>query len=214
MLGDKLKSSGYDSSAILLCIPRGGVVVGYHAAERLGAQLDVVIPRKIGAPFNSEFAIGAVMEDGSIYLNHAEMKGLGITDEYIRRETVRQIEEIKRRISFYRKSRPRPEVSGKTVIIVDDGIATGATIKAASISLKKMNPARLCVAAPVGAPDSVDEISKIVDDVVVLYLPDFFAAVGQFYQVFSQTSDEEVIELLELSWKRKNNITGVDDASK
>lgn len=212
MLGDKLRAAGYGSSDILLGIPRGGVVVGYHAAERLDAVLDIIVPRKIGAPFNSEFAIGAVMEDGSIYLNRADMQGIGITDEYIKSETSRQIEEIKRRIRFYRKSRPRPDVSGKTVIIVDDGIATGATIKAASISLKKMNPARLCVAAPVGAPDSVGEISKIVDDVVLLYLPDFFAAVGQFYQDFSQTSDEEVIELLELSWKKKNNLRGVDDA--
>jgi predicted phosphoribosyltransferase len=212
MLGDKLRAAGYGSSDILLGIPRGGVVVGYHAAERLDAVLDIIVPRKIGAPFNSEFAIGAVMEDGSIYLNRADMQGIGITNEYIKSETSRQIEEIKRRIRFYRKSRPRPDVSGKTVIIVDDGIATGATIKAASISLKKMNPARLCVAAPVGAPDSVGEISKIVDDVVLLYLPDFFAAVGQFYQDFSQTSDEEVIELLELSWKKKNNLRGVDDA--
>jgi len=212
MLGDKLRAAGYGSSDVMLCIPRGGVVVGYHAAERLDAVLDIIVPRKIGAPFNSEFAIGAVMEDGSIYLNRADMQGIGITDEYIKSETSRQIEEIKRRIRFYRKSRPRPDVSGKTVIIVDDGIATGATIKAASISLKKMNPARLCVSAPVGAPDSVGEISKIVDDVVLLYLPDFFAAVGQFYQDFSQTSDKEVIELLELSWKKKNNLRGVDDA--
>ena len=213
LLGDKLISVGFDSSAILLCIPRGGVVVGYHAAERLDARLDIIVPRKIGAPFNSEFAIGAVMEDGSIYLNRTNIDSLGITDEYIKSETSGQIDEIKRRIRFYRKSRPEPEVSGKIVIIVDDGIATGATIIAAAISLKKKNPARLCVAAPVGAPESVNEISKIVDDVVVLYLPDFFAAVGQFYHDFGQTSDEEVIELLELSWKKKSNLRGVDDAS-
>ncbi|OGX19799.1 MAG: hypothetical protein A3K54_02730, partial [Omnitrophica WOR_2 bacterium RBG_13_44_8] len=161
LLGDKLISVGYDSSAILLCIPRGGVVVGYHAAERLNARLDIIVPRKIGAPFNSEFAIGAVMEDGSIYLNRTNIDSLGITYEYIESETSRQIDEIKRRIRFYRKSRSEPEVSGKIVIIVDDGIATGATIMAAAISLKKKNPARLCVAAPVGAPESVNEISKI-----------------------------------------------------
>ena len=203
MLGEKLKSSGYASSDILLCIPRGGVVVGYHASTILNSLIDIIVPRKIGAHFNNEFAIGAVMEDGSLYLNTVDIKGLGITEEYIESETSKQIEEIRRRIIHYRKTKPEYDISGKTVIVIDDGIATGATVKAASISLRKMKPSKICVAAPVGAQDSINEISQIVDDVVILYLPVFFAAVGQFYQDFGQVSDEEVVRLLELSWKEQ-----------
>lgn len=185
-----------DSDAIVLAIPRGGVVVGFEVARKLRLNLDIVVPRKIGAPHNPELAIGAVTEDGTIMLNHNLVQYLGVSNDYINRVCEQQRSEIKRRLMRYRGDRPYPNVSQRIVIIVDDGIATGATIKAALTSIRKKNPALLMVAIPVAPPSIIEDLQKKADRVICLTIPEFFSAVGQFYKNFQQTSDEEVKQLL------------------
>lgn len=196
-LGQAISKKGYKAKPVVLAIPRGGVVVGYQVAQELGCPLDIIVPRKIGAPHDPEYAIGAVAQDGSMVLDQKVVQSLGISSSYLEEEKKREIQEIERRMRMYRKNLAEPQIEGKTAIIVDDGIATGSTIKAAIISVKKKNPALLVVAVPVSSPDSVAEIKPLVDDMVVLATPSYFAAVGQFYQDFGQTSDEEVIGLLQ-----------------
>jgi predicted phosphoribosyltransferase len=185
-----------DSDAIVLAIPRGGVVVGFEVARKLKLNLDIVVPRKIGAPHNPELAIGAVTEDGTIMLNHNLVQYLGVSKDYINRVCEQQRSEIKRRLTRYRGDRPYPNVSQRIVIMVDDGIATGATIKAALTSIRKKNPALLVVAIPVAPPSIIEDLQKKADRVICLTIPEFFSAVGQFYRNFQQTSDEEVKQLL------------------
>jgi len=185
---------------VVVAIPRGGVVVAEPIAEALGAPIDLVIPRKIGAPFNEEFAIGAVTEDGTILLNPTitpEIAArLGITGEYIRKKAAEEIAEIERRRRKYLAGLGRIPKEGRDVILVDDGIATGLTVKAAIASLRRENPRRIILAVPVMPADKVPEFKELVDELVVLYAPVEFSAVGQFYYDFSQTTDEEVIEIL------------------
>ncbi|WP_456342893.1 phosphoribosyltransferase [Thermovibrio sp.] len=185
---------------VVVAIPRGGVVVAEPIAEALGAPIDLVIPRKIGAPFNEEFAIGAVTEDGTILLNPTitpEFAArLGITEEYTRRKAAEEIAEIERRRRKYLSGLGKIPKEGRDVILVDDGIATGLTVKAAIASLKKERPNRIILAVPVMPADKVPEFKELVDELVVLYAPIEFSAVGQFYYDFSQTADEEVIEIL------------------
>ncbi len=181
---------------IILAIPRGGVVVGYEVAKALGAPLEVYITRKIGAPYNPELAIGAVSSDGGVVLDGNLIGQLGVPDSYIEAETKRQQEEIKRRMTKYRGKRPSPELEGKTVVLVDDGVATGATTLVAIRALKKQKPAELILAVPVGPPDTIASLRKEADRVVCLATPVPFWAIGRFYIDFTQTSDEEVIALL------------------
>jgi putative phosphoribosyl transferase len=181
---------------IVLAIPRGGVVVGYVIAKALGLPLDVIIPRKIGAPDNSELAIGAVAEDGTAILDSGLVSYMGVSKEYIREETERQKQEIHRRLRLYRQDAGYPDVKGLDVIVVDDGIATGSTMKAALASVKNRGAASISVAVPVGPPSTIEELEKMADRVVCLYTPEYFQAIGQFYTDFSQTEDEEVIKLL------------------
>lgn len=183
---------------VVLAIPRGGVVIAYEVAKALDAPLDLIIPRKIGAPGNPELAIGAVTEDGTTVLNQRLIAELDITQEYIEMEKKNQIQEIKRRINAYRGDAPPQRLEGKTAILIDDGVATGATVKAAIRSVRKQKPSTIVVATPVGPPDTIDELRREVDRLVcpVIYEP--FFAIGQFYEDFSQVSDEEVIRLLRL----------------
>ncbi len=183
---------------VVLAIPRGGVVVGFEVAKALGASLDIIVPRKIGAPHNPELAIGAVAQDGSMMLDTELVAYLGVSAGYVREEAERQIREIGRRMELYRGKKPYPKLEGRTVIIVDDGIATGATMRAAVASVRKQRPAKLIVAIPVGPPDRVDSLRGEVDEVVCLSTPESFLAVGEFYQDFSQTEDETVIRLLRI----------------
>jgi len=189
---------------IVLAIPRGGVVVGYMIAKTLNLQLDIIIPRKIGAPDNPELAIGAVAEDGTTILDQNLIKYLGVSREYLIEETERQKREIKRRLKLYRQDTSYPDLKGLDVIVVDDGIATGSTMKAALTSVKNRGAASITVAVPVGPPSTIEELEKMADRVVCLYTPEFFQAIGEFYKDFSQTSDEEVIGLL-LENKRNIN---------
>jgi len=181
---------------IVLSIPRGGVVVGYMIAKTLNLPLDIIIPRKIGAPDNPELAIGAVAEDGTAILDQNLIKYLGVSREYVIEETERQKQEIKRRLKLYRQDASYADLKGLDVIVVDDGIATGSTMKAALASVKNRGASSITVAVPVGPPSTIEELEKMADRVVCLFTPDFFQAIGEFYRDFSQTSDEEVIGLL------------------
>ncbi len=197
--GKQLASALTDFSfkeGMVLAIPRGGVVVGYEIASVLNFKLDVIVPRKIGAPGNPELAIGAVTEDGTMILDDSLITYLGVSNDYIYQESERQKQEIRRRQNFYRQGVSEPEIKDKNVIVVDDGIATGYTMKAALASVRNRGAATLTVAIPVGPPSTIKELKHQADNIVCLYTPEYFQAIGQFYSDFSQTTDEEVIELL------------------
>jgi putative phosphoribosyl transferase len=191
-------------NSIVLAIPRGGVVVGYEIAKALKLPLDIIIPRKIGAPDNPELAIGAMTEDGTIILDDKLMAYMGVPMEYVEEESERQKIEIQRRLKLYRQNEPYPSLKGLNVIIVDDGIATGSTIKAALASVKNHGASSVTVAVPVGPPSAIKELKRLADSVVCLFTPEYFAAIGQFYVNFDQTSDEEVIQLLKESNKNQS----------
>ncbi len=180
----------------MLAIPRGGVPVAKEVAEAIGAPLDLVITRKIGAPGEPELAVGAVSQEGEIIADPELVRMLNISEDYLKEEGARQVEEIGIRMKKYRGDRPYPKLAGKTVVIVDDGIATGSTIKAAVKSVKKMKAAEVILAAPVGPPDTVRELSKFADRVVCLSTPEGFYAIGQFYEEFEQVQDEIVREIM------------------
>ncbi|MCP8309762.1 MAG: phosphoribosyltransferase [archaeon] len=185
-----------DKNPIVLAIPRGGVIVAYEVAKALNAHLDLIIPRKVGAPNQPELAIGAVTEDGTTILNQDILQYLRVPDEYIKEEVKNQVEEIKRRMKKYLEDKLRLSIEGKVTILVDDGVATGATIKAAIASIRKRKPALTVLAIPVGPPDTIEELRREADEVICLMTPEPFFAIGQFYKSFEQTSDEEVIEIL------------------
>jgi putative phosphoribosyl transferase len=199
-LATALKFVGKNS--IVLAIPRGGVVVGFEVASALGVALDVIITRKIGAPGNPELAIGAVAEDGSVILDDDLVGRLMVSRSYISEEAERQRAEISRRLFSYRGNVPYPDLKGKEVIVVDDGVATGSTLKAALLSVRQKKATSVIVAVPVGPPDTVSELKKFADRVVCLMTPEPFYAIGEFYDDFSQTEDEEVIRLLKLNKKQ------------
>jgi putative phosphoribosyl transferase len=198
-LADKLKLLVEKSAneLIVLAIPRGGVVTGDVVASRLGAKLDIVVSRKIGAPYNSELAIGAVMHDGSFFPNEDVIKMLNISQGYVNEQISIQKKEIERRLMIFRGSK-QYHLQDKTIILIDDGIATGATMFAAIQWLRNQKPKRLIVAVPVAPKDTFDKLKEDekVDDVVVLQSPIAFSAVGAFYEIFSQVKDDEVIQIM------------------
>jgi len=196
LLGDAPVFLKDRKDVIVLGIPRGGVVVAKEVASRIHAPLDVIITRKIGSPWNPELAVGAVADDGEIILDHDLVNTLGISPDYLKSESERQIQEIRDRANKYRGNRPPPVLDGKTVVIVDDGIATGSTIRAAIQSVKKRKAATIIVAAPVGSPQAISDLSKIADRVVCLSAPEYFDAVGSFYDNFEQVDDDTVREIL------------------
>ncbi len=187
---------------VVLGIPRGGVMVAYEVAMSLDAPLDVIIPRKVGAPGNPELAIGAVAPDGTLVVDEALVKMLGVDEGYLQEETQRQRAEIERRTDLYRHGRPAAELAGASVILVDDGIATGATVLAALRGLRSQDPARVILAVPVAPPDTLERLAPEADAIVCLATPEPFYAVGQFYRHFEQTSDEEVIDLVDRAHRR------------
>ncbi len=192
-LGEAL---GERPGTLVLGIPRGGVIVAAEVAPGTGGTLDVVVPRKLGAPVNPELGIGAVAADGTTVLDERLVQTLRVTDEYIAAEVVRQLEEIARRLEIYRAGRPPLDVVGKDVIVVDDGVATGNTAEVALRSLKAQDARSVVLAVPVAPKESVDRLEEIADEVVVLATPEPFAAVGQWYGRFPQVSDAEVLEAL------------------
>ncbi len=196
-LAQALKTAS--ENAIVLAVPRGGVVVGYEVAKSLGIPLDVIVTKKIGAPDNPELAIGAVAEDGTFILDEDLARRLYVPKEYINEEVERMRQEIQRRLVRYRGNVPYPSLKGREVIVVDDGVATGSTLKAALRLLRHKGAKTVTVAVPVGPPDTIRELEKLADRVVVLQTPEPFYAIGQFYVDFTQTDDEEVAELLQQS---------------
>lgn len=196
LLSEKLKLVIKNKeNTILLAIPRGGVVVAREVAVTLGIPLDVITPRKIGAPFNPELALGAVSPDGQIYINNEIVDFVGASKSYIEEEIKRQMLEAKRRMLLYRGEEPFL-VDKKEVIVIDDGVATGATMIVAVRSVKAKGARRVVVATPVISPEAYDLLKKESDEVVSLLVPSTFYAVGEFYDDFRQVSDEEVLEIL------------------
>lgn len=182
-----------DQNPVVLAVPRGGVVVGREVAERLGALLDVIVPRKLRAPYNPELAIGAVAEGGASVLDETAH---GVSAAYLEQETEAQRAEIARRVKAYRGGRSLPSLTGRTVIVLDDGIATGATLIAALRAVRATAPSHLVAAVPVAPPESVARMAVEADEVVCLSVPEFFQAVGQFYEDFTQVEDDEVVAIL------------------
>ncbi len=194
-LAGALKEIG--RNAIVLAVPRGGVVVGYEVAKSLHIPLDIVIAKKIGAPGNPELAIGAVAEDGTLLLDANTVDMLRVSQSYISDEVESQKTEIKRRLERYRGNAPPLRVLNREVVVVDDGVATGATLKATLRSLRRRGAKPLVVAVPVGPPDTIAALESEADRVICLQMPELFFAIGEFYENFDQTTDQEVIELLE-----------------
>lgn len=186
-----------DPDAIVLGLPRGGVVVARELAEALGLPLDVWVTRKIGAPMNPELAIGSIDTNGKVNLDENSVRLYEVSDRYIREEVEEQTEEIKRRYLAYRGSEDPPAVAGKTVLVIDDGIATGFTMVAALESLRKREAGKLVCVVPVASPRVISQIETLADEVYYLSAPSYFSAVGEFYRDFSQVSDAEVIAILE-----------------
>ena len=180
---------------LVLGLPRGGVLVGYEIAAALGADLDVLVVRKLGVPGAEEFAMGAVAS-GATLLNPGLVARLGIPSSVVDVVVARELAELKRREQAYRGNRPPSHVQGRTVILVDDGLATGATAQAAVESLRRQQPRQIIFAAPVCSRDGADALRRVVDEVVCLECPEDFQAVGLWYEDFSPTSDAEVLECL------------------
>ncbi len=195
-LGAALSFLKGNGGVTVLAIPRGGVVVARQVADLIGAPLDVIITRKIGAPGNPELAIGAVNQEGQVTLDTGLVHVLGVPDDYIVKEAAKQTEEVRSRVRSYRGDEPPPPLEGKTVVIVDDGIATGSTARAAVESVRTRGPAAVIVAAPVGSEEATEELSRVADRVVCLSTPEPFYAIGAFYENFEQVDDKTVRTLL------------------
>ncbi|MGB9475175.1 MAG: phosphoribosyltransferase [Candidatus Udaeobacter sp.] len=195
-LAQKLdKYTGRDD-VIVLGLPRGGVPVANEVAKRLHAPLDVFIVRKLGVPGFEELAAGAIASGGVRVLNEAVMRSIPHADRAIEALTARETAELQRREQIYREGRPAPRLRDRIAILVDDGLATGATMRAAVKALRQCGAAKIVVAVPVGPPDTCHEIEEQADETLCLSTPEFFQAVGQYYDDFSQTTDEDVRELL------------------
>ncbi|MFL6494751.1 MAG: phosphoribosyltransferase [Nitrososphaera sp.] len=195
LLAERLRKSG-PTPEMVLGIPRGGVILGDIVAKKLGADFDIVIPRKLGAPKNEELAIGAVMEDGTSYVNTYIVNALRIPENYIENERLRQAAEIRRRSTAYRKQGLSYKITGRNIIIVDDGIATGATVIASAKWARKHRPLTLTVAVPVAPAQSVEMLEQESDSVIVLLIPQDFGSVGQFYEEFGPVSDDQVVGIM------------------
>ena len=182
---------------VVLALPRGGVPVAYEVARELGAPLDVFLVRKLGVPGHEELAMGAIASGGVLVLDEGVLRWLGISEKQIQKTLAREMDELRRREAAYRDGRPLPDLKGKTVILVDDGLATGASMQAAARAVRRYEPARTVIAVPVASRVTCDQFRAEVDEVVCAVTPAPFYSVGNWYEDFSQTSDEEVHELLE-----------------
>ncbi|MCL6502392.1 MAG: hypothetical protein K6T86_06870 [Pirellulales bacterium] len=198
-LADRLEGHPWHRP-LVLAIPRGGVVVGAVLANRLGAELDVVLSRKLGAPRQPELALGAMAEDGQVYLNHYAQAYQEELKEYLAAEQRRQLAEIARRKTLVRAVRPPAECEDRSVIITDDGIATGSTMIAALQTIRARRPRQLVVAVPVAPPERLPEVRQWCDELYCLYAPPDFMAVGEFYQEFPQIDDEQFLSLLRMAY--------------
>jgi predicted phosphoribosyltransferase len=195
-LAERLDEYRDDPLALVLALPRGGVPVAWEVAAHLGAPLDVLIVRKLGLPGNEELAIGAIASGGVTVLNDDVVNALAVPPGVVEAVAGRERDELERRERLYRGERPPPEVAGRTAIVVDDGLATGATMRAAVLALRRLDPARVVVAVPVASRQAVEELGAIADACVAVATPSPFFGVGLWYRDFSQTTDDEVRDLL------------------
>jgi putative phosphoribosyl transferase len=195
----KLLKRKIQGLCIVLAIPRGGVVVGYEVAKELGCPLDVVISRKVGAPAQPELAVGAVAEDGAVFVDEEIARLVGVSRDYVERRAREELREVRRRAEEYRGGREMPDLSGKTVILVDDGLATGLTMMAAVHMARNKGAEKVVVAVPVSPPETVAKLRRHADEVICLETPTNFYAIGQFYDRFDQLTDEETNSILRKS---------------
>jgi putative phosphoribosyl transferase len=198
LLSHKLKAYTNRLDVLILALPRGGVPVAREIARSLHAPLDVFLVRKLGAPGQEELAMGAIASGGVRVLNDEVVQALRIPPHVIELVTARELRELSRRERLYRDGRPAPDAAGKAVILVDDGLATGSTMRAAIAALRQTKPKRIVVAVPVAAARTCEELAEEVDELVCYHTPDPFYSVGFWYEDFSQTGDEEIREMLEL----------------
>lgn len=199
-LADRLRHLSGPPPPVVLALPRGGVPVGYEIATALGGELDVLIVRKLGVPWEPELALGAIASGGVRILNPEVVGPLSLGEDEIERIAADERRELERRERLYRGDRPTPEARGRTVVLVDDGIATGATVRAAIRALRERHPERIVVAVPVAPAETVARLREQADEVVCLESPEPFVAIGLWYEDFSPTSDTEVRELLARGW--------------
>ncbi|WP_308910495.1 phosphoribosyltransferase [Pseudokordiimonas caeni] len=199
------------AGGLVLALPRGGVPVAAEVASELHLPLDVYLVRKLGVPGHEELAMGAIAADSTCVLNNDIVAALRLDWRQIDPVVAREREELERRNRLYRAGRPQPDLGGRTVILIDDGLATGATMKAAIGAIRSLHPRKLVVAVPVGAPDICNEISALVDHLVCLYQPSPFQGVGRWYADFSQTTDSEVLELLRQARTSREEAADVPD---
>lgn len=197
-LAERLKEYAAEKP-VIIALPRGGVVLGFEVAKALNAPLDIIVARKIGAPFNPEFGIGAIAPGGVSILHDEVIRRLNISKQEVEQIIEKETVEMNRRINLYRKNLPDLDLNNKTVIVVDDGIATGVSTMAAIASIKLMKPKKIILAVPVCPSDSVRKFEQQVDEFICLNARADFYAVGQYYDNFDQTTDEEVIDLLQKS---------------
>jgi predicted phosphoribosyltransferase len=207
LLASKLNKYANSADVLVLALPRGGVPVAYEVARELHAPLHVFLVRKLGVPAHEELAMGAIASGGVRVLNEDVLSALDIPDEIIDRVTADEQEELERRERAYRDGRPAPEIRGRTIILVDDGLATGSTMRAGVAALRKQGPARIVVAVPVGAAETCADLQEEADDVICAATPEPFYAVGLWYNNFSQTTDEEVHDLLERAAEERAAVT-------
>jgi putative phosphoribosyl transferase len=200
VLADRLTKYAGSPDVMVLALPRGGVPVGFQVARSLGAPLEVLSVRKLGVPGREELAMGAIASDGTQVVNRRVVRELGIAEDTLQAVAAAESQELERRERTYRGQRPRPELTGKVVIVVDDGLATGATMWAAVAAIRRQQPARVVVAVPVAAASTCQALQQAADEVVCASTPALFVAVGQAYRDFGQTTDEEVGALLDAAW--------------
>jgi putative phosphoribosyl transferase len=203
LLAQQLSRYAHHPGAIVLALPRGGVPVGFAVAKALDLELDVLLVRKLGLPGHEEYAMGAVGSGGVRVLQSEVVEWQGVAPQVVEAATARELREIERRDRLYRGGRPPPQLAGRVVILVDDGIATGSTMRVAVAIARRHAPARLVVAAPVAPPETCAALAPEVDELVCLAEPPQFRAVSQFYREFDQTSDEEVQDLLAMAWREQ-----------
>jgi putative phosphoribosyl transferase len=191
-------------SPVVLAIPRGGVPVAFEVARALEAPLDIIVARKLGAPGQHELGLGAIVDGDhpQSVLNEEIIRELRVSTQYIQSEIETEVKEIRRRQAAYRRGRPAADLAGRTVIVIDDGIATGGSIRAALRGVRRMGPKKVVLAVPVAPPDTIEALRAEADEIVCLDMPEYFMAIGEFYEDFRQTSDAEVIELLETAARR------------
>jgi predicted phosphoribosyltransferase len=206
-LAKRLSEYANRPDVLILALPRGGVPVAFEVAKALNVKMDVFIVRKLGVPGNEELAMGAIASDNIRVLNEDIVRSFQIPQRVIDEVAADELRELERREHLYRGNRPKPNISGSTVILIDDGLATGATMRAAVAAVKTKNPAKVVIAVPTAAPDTCSAFGKEVDEVICVATPEPFYGVGAWYEDFSQTTDKEVCDLLDRAAKIKTNNT-------